>query len=97
VPQAEATRLDRGVGGRRIVDADHFRRRLISHPLAEHKDQRGSDDERDARAHGSPDPHELHAPIVRVVGVLGQRFGHSLANQHEAGRFNAQLDQVFAH
>jgi hypothetical protein len=92
----ETTLLNRGVGGGTPPGADHFRHRLVGHLLTKDKNQRGGDCERDRRAHGSPDPHELDAPIGRVIGVGGQWLGHTLANQHEAGWIDPELDQVFA-
>jgi hypothetical protein len=88
----ETTLLDRRVGGDTPPGTDHFRHRLISHFLTKHENQCGDDCERDRRAHGSPDPHELDAPIGGVIAVGGQRLGHTLADQHEAGRIDPDLD-----
>jgi hypothetical protein len=88
--------FNRGVGGGALPGADHFRHRLVRDLLTKHKNQRGGDCERDRRAHGSPDPHELDAPIGGVIPVRSQRLGHALADQHEAGRINPDLDEVFA-
>jgi hypothetical protein len=94
-PHPVAAHLDRRVCGGGLAGVNHLR--LTIHPLTKNKNQRGGDDEWDGRAHGSPDPHELDAPIGRVIPVGSQGFGHALADQNEAGRFNAHLDQVFTH
>ncbi len=92
----ETAPLNRGVGGDAPPGADHFRHRLVAHLLTKDKDQRGGDCERDRRAHGSPDPHELDAAVGGAIPVGSQRFGHTLADQHEAGRIDSDLDQIFA-
>jgi hypothetical protein len=88
--------LYRGVGGGTPPGADHLRHRRVSHLLTKDKNHGGGDCKRDRRAHGSPDPHELDAPIGGVISVGGQRLGHTLADQHEAGRIDPDFDQVFA-
>ena len=92
----ETALFNRGVGGGAPPGADYFRHRLVRHLQTKHKNQRGGDCERDRRAHGSPDPHELDAPIGGVIPVGSQWLGHTLADQYQAGRIDPDLDQVFA-
>jgi hypothetical protein len=94
--QMEATLLNRGVGGGTPPGADHFRHRLVRHLVTENQNQSRGDCECDPRAHGSPDPHELNAPIGGVIVVGSQGLGHTLADQHQAGWIHSELDQIFA-
>ena len=89
-----APHLDRRVGNRRAAPEDHTRRTLIDGGAAEQQNTRKDNGMCSSLPHGSTHPNELDTPVVRIVGVAGQRVGHALADQLQAGRVDTQLDQI---
>jgi hypothetical protein len=89
--------LDRRIGRAASAVMNDRGPAAFSRGLAEDQDERGSDASGDRRAHASPNPHELHPPVGRVVTVRHQRLGHALADRHQARRFHALFNQIIRH
>jgi hypothetical protein len=72
--------VDRRIDRSALAVADHRRLAAVRHGLTKNKQGRGDNDQ--VRAHGSRNPHELHAPVGRVVLVARQRFRHAFTHHY---------------